>query len=104
MNSKTGGYLNQLWKIRKCLPDSRGAGHKEELRLRGGGIKGKMVVKYEQSCDHAHMHVHTCTPGWVQKVNNELEVNHAALGTDNATENFQGLGINRFGINEVGKI
>ena len=72
MNSKIGGCLNQLWKIRKYFPDSRGAGHKEKLRLRGGGIKGKMVVKYRQSYDHTHMHIHTCTPGWVQKFNNGL--------------------------------
>lgn len=63
-----------------------------------------MVVEYEQSYDHAHTHIHTGTPGRVQKFNNKLEVNHTALGIDNATENFQGLGINRFGINEVGTI
>lgn len=72
MSSNAGGCLNQPQPIRKCFPDVRGTGHKEEFRVRTGVIGAKMVVKREESCCHTHILSLSRAPGWVQKSNSEL--------------------------------
>lgn len=67
--------LNQPQKIITYFPDARGIGHKVELRLKAGGIRGKMcwnggrAISPSHTCACTHTCTCTQTPGWVQKSN-----------------------------------